>query len=146
MEKKKPITDFKKDKVFAPKADNHGNNPAKEAFTINATPIKTFSAPVKISSKNKAKEIKRGEPSHTQDRYKNTLRELEQKTYPFPDSDMAPMLDNLLEKKVIELPECKRPEGMNRVDDPKYCKYHRIVSHPVGKCFILKELIMKLAQ
>ena len=35
---------------------------------------------------------------------------------------------------------------MNRVNDPKYCKYHRIVSHPVGKCFILKELIMKLAQ
>ena len=56
------------------------------------------------------------------------------------------MLDDLLEKKVIELPECKRPEEMNRVNDPKYCKYHRIVSHPVGKCFILKELIIKLAQ
>ncbi|KAM1669882.1 hypothetical protein PS2_043221 [Malus domestica] len=35
---------------------------------------------------------------------------------------------------------------MNRINDPKYCKYHRIVSHPVGKCFVLKELIMKLAQ
>ncbi|KAM1447928.1 hypothetical protein ACFXTO_006967 [Malus domestica] len=72
--------------------------------------------------------------------------ELEQKTYPFPDSDMAAMLDDLLEKKVIELPECKHPEGMNRVNDPMYCKYHRIVSHPISKCFILKELIMKLAQ
>ncbi|KAM3007694.1 hypothetical protein FF2_031910 [Malus domestica] len=59
---------------------------------------------------------------------------------------MDAMLDDLLEKKVIELPECKRPEEMNRINDPKYCKYHRIVSHPVGKCFVLKELIMKLAQ
>ncbi|KAM1575820.1 hypothetical protein ACFX10_032214 [Malus domestica] len=59
---------------------------------------------------------------------------------------MDAMLDDLLEKKVIELPECKRPEEMNRINDPKYCKYHRIVNHPIGKCFVLKELIMKLAQ
>jgi len=59
---------------------------------------------------------------------------------------MAAMLDDLLEKKVIELPECKRPKEMNRTNDPRYCKYHRIVSHHVGKCFVLKELIMKLAQ
>ena len=74
------------------------------------------------------------------------MRELEQKAYLFPNSDMAAMLDDLLEKKVIELPECKLPEEMNRVNNPKYCKYHRILSHHVGKCFILKELIMKLAQ
>ena len=89
--------------------------------------------------------MKGGEPSRTQDRYKNTLKELEQKTYPFPDFNVAAMLDYLLEKKVIELPECKRLEGMNRVNDPRYYKYHRIVTHPVGKCFILKKLIMKLA-
>ncbi|KAI5337678.1 hypothetical protein L3X38_016949 [Prunus dulcis] len=56
------------------------------------------------------------------------------------------MLEDLLEKKVIKLPECKRPEEMNRVNDPKFCKYHRIVSHPVEKCFVLKELIMNLAR
>ena len=127
--------------------------PAKEAFTINtapvkasSTPVKASSTPVKISCKIKTKEIKRDEPFRTQDKYRNTLRELEQKTYPFPDSDMAAMLDDLLEKEVIELPEYKRPEEMHRVNDPKYCKYHRIVGHPVGKCFILKELIMRLAQ
>ncbi|KAM2246588.1 hypothetical protein ACFXTI_007392 [Malus domestica] len=144
--KNEPITDFKRDKVFTSRADNHGKKPAKKAFTTNTTPIKTSSVPVKISFNNKANEIKRSEPSHTQDRYKNTLKELEQKVYPFPDSDMDAMLDDLLEKKVIELPECKRPEEMNRINDPKHCKYHRIVGHHVGKCFILKELIMKLAQ
>ncbi|KAM1520042.1 hypothetical protein ACFX1Z_022779 [Malus domestica] len=137
--KKEPITNFNKDKMFAPNLDKTRKKPAKEAFTVNA-------APIKISSKTKANEIKRGEPPRTQDRYKNTLRELDQKAYLFPDSDMDAMLDNLLEKKVIELPEWKRPKEMNRVNDPKYCKYHRIMSHHVGKCFVLKELIMKLAQ
>ncbi|KAM1305606.1 hypothetical protein ACFX2F_023124 [Malus domestica] len=150
---KEPITDFKKDKMFSPNVDRTGKKPSKEAFTVNTAPIKTSpmpiktsSAPIKIFSKTKAKKINRGESPRTQDKYKNTLRELEQKTYPFLDSDMDAMLDDLLEKKVIELPECERPEEMNHVNDPKYCKYHRIMSHPVGKCFILKELIMKLAQ
>ncbi|KAM2779109.1 hypothetical protein COP1_014416 [Malus domestica] len=145
-EKKEPITDFKKDKVFSSNVDKTGKKPPKKAFTVNTAPIKTSSVPIKISSKTKTKDIKRGEPPRTQDRYKSTLRELEQKAYPFPDLDMDAMLDDLLKKKVIELPECKRPEEMNRLNDPRYCKYHRIVSHPVGKCFILKELIMKLAQ
>ncbi|KAA0045116.1 retrotransposon gag protein [Cucumis melo var. makuwa] len=29
---------------------------------------------------------------------------------------------------------------------PNYCKYHRVISHPVEKCFVLKELILKLAR
>ncbi|KAB2611505.1 hypothetical protein D8674_019537 [Pyrus ussuriensis x Pyrus communis] len=83
--KKEPITNFNKDKVFAPNVDKTGKKPAKEAFTVNTTPIKTSSAPIKISSKKKAKEIK---------------------------------TNDLLEKKVIELPECKRPKEMNRTNDP----------------------------
>ncbi|KAM1237157.1 hypothetical protein ACFX2J_038023 [Malus domestica] len=39
----KPITDFKMDKVFTLRADNHGKKPAKKAFTTNTTPIKTSS-------------------------------------------------------------------------------------------------------
>ena len=35
---------------------------------------------------------------------------------------------------------------MRKVDDPNYCRYHRIISHPIQKCFVLKELIMKLAK
>ena len=49
-------------------------------------------------------------------------------------------------KKFVELPECKRPEEMGHVSDPNYYHCHRIVSHPVEKCFILKDLIMKLAK
>ncbi|KAA0051584.1 retrotransposon gag protein [Cucumis melo var. makuwa] len=39
----------------------------------------------------------------------------------------------------------KRPEQAEKVDDPNYCKYHRVISHPVEKCFVLKELILRLA-
>ncbi|KAM1325671.1 hypothetical protein ACFX2H_046348 [Malus domestica] len=145
--KKEPITEFKKDKVFSLNVDKTGKKPPKEAFTVSTAPVKTVSAPIKISSKTLREfELKKSEPPPTQEMYKNTLRELEQKVYPFPDSYMDAMLDDLLNEKVIKLPECKRPEEMNRINDPKYCKYHRIVSHHVGKCFVLKELIMKLAQ
>ncbi|XP_020410515.1 uncharacterized protein LOC109946596 [Prunus persica] len=102
--------------------------------------------PVKISTRDKKKEVKRMEPSREVDIRRRTLKELEEKMYPFPDSDVAGMLEDLLEKKVIELSECKRPEEMNRVNDHKFYKYHRIVSHPVEKCFVLKELIMNLAR
>ena len=54
------------------------------------------------------------------------------------------MLDELLKSKLIQLSELKRPEEANRVNDPNYCKYHRLISHPVEKCFVLKDKIMEL--
>ncbi|KAM1301885.1 hypothetical protein ACFX2H_012865 [Malus domestica] len=74
------------------------------------------------------------------------LKELEEKTYPFPDSDVAAMLEDLLDKKVIDLPECRRPEEMNYTYSPRYCKFHRFISHSTEKCFVLKDLILTLAQ
>lgn len=35
---------------------------------------------------------------------------------------------------------------MAKVEDPNYCRYHQVISHPVEKCIILKELIFKLAK
>ena len=35
---------------------------------------------------------------------------------------------------------------MGKVDDPNYCKYHRIIGHPIQKCFVFKEQILKLAK
>ncbi|CAL9001098.1 unnamed protein product [Prunus brigantina] len=48
------------------------------------------------------------EPSREVDRHRCTLKELEEKTYPYPDSDVAGMLEDLLEKKVIELPKFRQ--------------------------------------
>ncbi|KAA0041303.1 ty3-gypsy retrotransposon protein [Cucumis melo var. makuwa] len=51
--------------------------------------------------------------------------------------------DKLTELSTVEM--CTQ-EQAGKVDDPNYCKYHRVISHPVKKCFVLKELILKLAR
>ena len=35
---------------------------------------------------------------------------------------------------------------MGKVDDPNYYKYHHIIGHPIQKCFVFKEQIMKLTK
>ncbi|KAA0066689.1 retrotransposon gag protein [Cucumis melo var. makuwa] len=113
------------------------NSILNESMVVQETPLKSFS---------KRKETKH-ERNHDGDEKRHpTLRERQKNVYPFPDSDVANMLEQLIEKQLIQLPECKRPEQVGKVDDPNYCKYHRVTSHPVEKCFVLKELILKLAR
>ena len=71
-----------------------------------------------------------------------TLKELQKKKYPFPDSNLSGILDDLLEKGVIQLSNPKHLEEVGRTTDPKYCPYHRVVGHPLEKCIPLKEHIM----
>ncbi|KAB2617814.1 hypothetical protein D8674_013683 [Pyrus ussuriensis x Pyrus communis] len=110
--KKELITDYRNDKVLGPKVDKASWKPTKEAMTVNATPVK-------ISTRGKAIQI---EAFRDQEMRTCTLKELEEKTYPFPNSDVVVMLKDLLDKKVIDLLECKWPEEMNRTDSPRYSK------------------------
>ena len=75
-----------------------------------------------------------------------TLKELHAKKYPFPDSDLLGILDDLLEMGAIQLPKPKSPEEVGRTTRPKYCCYHRMVSHPLEKCIMIMERIMQLAK
>ncbi|KAM1306685.1 hypothetical protein ACFX2H_009037 [Malus domestica] len=134
--KKEPIADYKNEKVLGIKMEKAAWKSTKEAMTVNT-------ASVKISTRGKTIQT---EAFCDQEMRKCTLKELEKKTYPFPDSDVVAILKDLLDKKVIDLPECRRPEEMNRTDSPRYCKFHHFISHPKEKCFVLKDLIMKLAQ
>jgi hypothetical protein len=54
------------------------------------------------------------------------------------------MLNDLLEANFIEMLEMKHLEEANQVDIPNYCKYHHLISHPINKCFVLKDNIMRL--
>ena len=56
------------------------------------------------------------------------------------------MLDDLPKNGIIELLTPKRPEEADRTTDPKYCRYHQVISHPLEKCITLKERIMQLAR
>jgi len=75
-----------------------------------------------------------------------TLKELQEKKYIFPNSDLLGMLDDLLEKRIIELSPSKHPEEVGRTNDPKYCRYHQVVIHLLEKCITLKERITQLAK
>ena len=108
-----------------------------ESVTINTGPFK--------SSVLDKKGVKKANSSQAQDRPRHTLKEVEENKYLFPNSYAVAMLENLIKKKVIELPKCKRLEEMNCTDNSRYCKYHRVISHLVKKCFEMKYLIMKLA-
>jgi len=39
-----------------------------------------------------------------------------------------------------------RPEVVGRTTDLRYYRYHRVVSHCLEKCIMLKEYIMQLAK
>ncbi|KAH0747349.1 hypothetical protein KY285_009006 [Solanum tuberosum] len=38
----------------------------------------------------------------------------------------------------------KRPDEAEKADDPNYCKYYRLVSHHLEKCFVFKDRVMRL--
>jgi hypothetical protein len=48
-----------------------------------------------------------------------------------PNSDISRMLDDLLEANLIELPIIKHFVEANQMDNPNYCKHHRLINHPV---------------
>ncbi|KAL0441758.1 UNVERIFIED_CONTAM: hypothetical protein Sradi_0114700 [Sesamum radiatum] len=71
---------------------------------------------------------------------------MQAREYPFLDSDVPGIFDDLLEANLIDLPEMKRPEEAERKDNPKYCKYHRLVGHTIKDCFVFKDKVMQLAR
>uniref|UniRef100_A0A7N2N597 RNA-directed DNA polymerase n=1 Tax=Quercus lobata TaxID=97700 RepID=A0A7N2N597_QUELO len=136
---KPPVPEERKERREIRKNDRNAKSNIKDSMNVNP-------APIKISTKNVKANEKRPEGGQQRETRRSSLKEWEQKVYPFLDADMPEMLEQLLKLKLIELSECKRPEEMRKVDDPNYCRYHRIISHPIQKCFVLKELIMKLAK
>jgi len=99
---------------------------AKEAMSIST------SQPIQITGKPKL-EDKKSMSFKDGTKKRPTLKELEEKKYPLPDWDLSCMLVDLLEKGVIELVKTKHPEEAGRTTDPKYCRYHRVISHPLKK-------------
>ncbi|PIN26509.1 hypothetical protein CDL12_00732 [Handroanthus impetiginosus] len=133
-----PVDDQKKDRK-----DSRRNEKSNKASIKESMAIKTTTVKIPSNNKKVEKVEERRVPS---ERRRPTLKEMQEKEYPFPDSDVPHIFDELLARKLIELPEPKRPEEAGKVDDPKYCKYHRVVSHPIEKCFVIKEKIMSLAR
>ncbi|KAG5554457.1 hypothetical protein RHGRI_012105 [Rhododendron griersonianum] len=75
---------------------------------------------------------------------KATMKERLEKKYSFTDDLVEDMFEDLLEQKLITLPDVKRPHEEGKKNDPKYCPYHRLISHPLRDCFVLKDKIQEL--
>ncbi|KAL0395320.1 UNVERIFIED_CONTAM: hypothetical protein Slati_4498200 [Sesamum latifolium] len=103
-------------------------------------------APSKLKGIAKDSITPKNNVSYEKPQRKLTLKEMQAKQYPFLDSDVPRIFDDLLEANLIDLPEMKRPEEAERKDDPKYCKYHRLVGHAIQDCFVFKNKVMQLAR
>ncbi|KAJ9678771.1 hypothetical protein PVL29_020845 [Vitis rotundifolia] len=87
--KKDLIVDRQKERHDGKKSDMTSKKPIQESMTINTTPVK-------ISARDKKKEVKEDGPIQENERRRFTLKELEEKKYPFPDSDVPNLLEDLL--------------------------------------------------
>ncbi|XP_070020850.1 uncharacterized protein [Nicotiana sylvestris] len=52
---------------------------------------------------------------------------MQEKEYPFLDSDVLAIFEELIELNLIKIPEMKRPNEAGKTNDPNYCKYHRLI-------------------
>ena len=50
-----------------------------------------------------------------------------------------------MEKGITELSPPKCAEEAGKINDLKYCWHHRVISHPLEKCIMLKKRVMQLA-
>ncbi|KAL0359907.1 UNVERIFIED_CONTAM: hypothetical protein Sangu_0840100 [Sesamum angustifolium] len=71
---------------------------------------------------------------------------MQARQYPFLDSNVSEIFDDLLDANLINLPEMKWPKKSERKDDSKYCKYHSLVEHAIQDCFLFKDKVMNLAR
>ncbi|XP_071932994.1 uncharacterized protein [Coffea arabica] len=114
-------------------------NEKKEAMATSVMPFK-------VVPKTVRREDNKINTHQEQGKRKPTLKEMQDKEYPFLDSDVSGMFDDLLSINLITLSEMKRPDEARNTDDPNYCKYHRLIGHPIQKCFVFKDKVMELAR
>ncbi|XP_070017644.1 uncharacterized protein [Nicotiana sylvestris] len=125
--KVKDKQEIKKGGKFLPKSES------KKSMNVNASPLKVTT---KVSKKQSVK------TTSLQDKVgrKLTLKEMQAKEYTFLDADVPAIFEELL-----ELPEMKWLDESGNTNNPNYYKYHRLIGHPIEKCFVFKEKVMNLA-
>ena len=88
------IVDRKRERHDRKMSDKTSKKPIQESMTINT-------APVKISTRDKKREVKEARPTQENERHQFTLNELEEKIYLFPNSNVPNMLEDLLKIRLL---------------------------------------------
>ncbi|KAL4602769.1 hypothetical protein ACB092_10G077800 [Castanea dentata] len=112
---KPPIPEESRKEVKMNDRNTKGN--FKDPITVNTTIIKVPRREAKANEKQL-------EGWQKNEVHRLTFKEREQKSYPFPDDDVPNILEQLLQLKLVELPECKRPKDIGKVDDPLQISSH----------------------
>ena len=86
---------------------------------------------MKIAIKMSRKVIEKLDSSPNKSARRSTLKKMQEKEYPFLESDLQGMFDDLFKEKLIELPDMKRPEEVGRINDPNYCCYYHLIGYPL---------------
>ncbi|WP_440998354.1 hypothetical protein, partial [Cysteiniphilum litorale] len=73
----------------------------------------------------------------------DAFKERVEKKYPF-DEDVEEIFEALLANGKLTLPEPKRPGDVGKTNDPRYCPYHQMISHPLNQCFVVREKINEM--
>jgi len=111
--------EFNKDKGETKKSSKPSKASTKE---IIATSIKE---PIWISRKPRVEERK-GSSLRDKGRNQPMLKDLQENKYPFSDLNLLGMLEDLLEKGMIEFLTPKKPQEVGRAANRKYCHYHQV--------------------
>ena len=73
-----------------------------------------------------------------------SLKQRLNKQYSFKDDQVVKLFKLLQKSNKLKLPEARRPEDVGKVDDPKYCMYHRMIGHPTQNWYIFKDVLQAL--
>ena len=74
------------------------------------------------------------------------LRHPEENEYPCSEFQATKILDRLPERGLMELLQSRHPEEIEKTNDRKYCKYHRVISHSIKKYRAFKGKVLLLAK
>ncbi|KAA0061095.1 retrotransposon protein putative ty3-gypsy sub-class [Cucumis melo var. makuwa] len=102
----------------------------KEAMVVSTTPLKLISKEKKMEKRQD--EGKKRRP---------TLKERQEKIYPFPDSDLPDMLDQLLEKQLIQLPESLDKKIKLELDDVAQTNHAAVIIQSDSRLSAIGSLI-----
>ncbi|PIN02263.1 hypothetical protein CDL12_25227 [Handroanthus impetiginosus] len=94
--------------------------------------------------KKKKKDSKKNEKNIKTSTKEFMAVKMQEKEYPFSYFDVPHIFDELLARKLIELPQPKCLEEVGKTNNSKYWKYYRVVSHPIEKYFVFEDKIMAL--
>ncbi|MQM05777.1 hypothetical protein Taro_038595 [Colocasia esculenta] len=109
----------------------------KEVNAVNFSPMDGDSGEAAPSKPNKRAE---GKAPIT------PLSERMKTPYSFKKEHTKKLFNFCVKNKLITIPELRRPAEVDKVSEPNYCGYHRMLGHAIEDCYVFKNEVEKMIQ